>query len=82
MNERNWKEDISIDPNICHGKACVKNIWVLVSVILDCLAESMSREILKNYSTLQEKHIKSALQYGAILAQEQVLPLRFQDSEI
>ncbi len=77
MNEINWKEFKSIDPNICHGKVCIKNTRVLVSVILDCLAEGMSHEeILENYPTLQEKHIKVALQYAAILAREEVLPLR------
>jgi len=83
MNETNWKDDISIDPNICHGKACIKNTRVLVSVILDSLAEGMShKEILEDYPTLQEKHIKTALKYGAILAREEVLPLRGQYSEI
>jgi uncharacterized protein (DUF433 family) len=83
MDQTDWKEHISIDPNICHGKVCIKNTRVLVSVILDCLAEGMSQEeILKNYPTLQEKHIKIALQYGAILAREEVLPLRGQYSEI
>jgi uncharacterized protein (DUF433 family) len=83
MNQINWNDEISIDPNICHGKACIKDTRVLVSVILDCLAEGMNHEeILENYPTLQEKHIKSALQYGAILAREEVLPLRGQYSEI
>lgn len=83
MNEINWKEFISIDPNICHGKACIKDTRVLVSVILDSLAEGMSQEeILEEYPSLQAKHIKLALQYGAILAREEVLPLRGQYSEI
>lgn len=43
MNEIDWKEYISSDPNICHGKACIKNTRVLVSVILDCLAEEIRR---------------------------------------
>ena len=34
-----WKERISVDPTICHGKACVKGTRVMVSVILDALAD-------------------------------------------
>ncbi len=81
-----WKEQISSDPKICHGKACIKGTRVLVSVILDCLAEGMTDdEILENYPSLKKEHIKVALQYGAMLAREEILPLtetRSQKSEI
>jgi uncharacterized protein (DUF433 family) len=40
----NWRERISIDPNICHGKACIKGTRVMVSVILDNLADGESYE--------------------------------------
>jgi uncharacterized protein (DUF433 family) len=39
-----WRERISINPNICHGKACIKGTRVMVSVILDNLAEDESYE--------------------------------------
>ena len=42
--ELNWKDRISADPNICHGKACIKGTRVMISVILDCLAENMTEE--------------------------------------
>ena len=38
----NWRERISIDPNVCHGKACIKGTRVMVSVLLDNLAEGES----------------------------------------
>lgn len=48
----------------------------MVSVILDCLAEGMNeKEILENYPSLKDEHILVALQYGAMLAREEVLPL-------
>lgn len=76
MNKEKWKEYITFDPTICHGKACIKNTRVLVSVILDCLAEGMDEnEILKNYPSLKKEHILVALQYGAMLAREEILPL-------
>ena len=34
----NWKGRISVDPNICHGKVCIKRTRIMVSVILDNLA--------------------------------------------
>ena len=71
-----WKDYITIDPNICHGKACIKGTRVLVSIILDSLAEGMSDdELLENYPSLKKEHIKVALQYGAMLAREEILPL-------
>jgi uncharacterized protein (DUF433 family) len=40
---------ISVDPEICHGTACISGTRIPVSVILDNLAEGVSREdILKN----------------------------------
>jgi uncharacterized protein (DUF433 family) len=34
----NWKDGISVDANICHGKVCIKGTRIMVSVILDNLA--------------------------------------------
>ena len=43
------KEKLSSNINICHGKVCIKGTRVMVSVILDCVAEGMSEEeILSN----------------------------------
>ena len=68
-----WKDYISFDPNICHGKACIKGTRVLISVILDCLTEGMTEiEILENYPSLKKEHIKAALQYAAMLAREEI----------
>ncbi len=70
-----WKEQISFDPNVCHGKARIKGTRVFISVILDCLAEGMTdSEIIENYPSLKKEHIQVALQYGAMLAREEVLP--------
>ena len=82
----NWKEKISFNPNVCHGKAHIKGTRVLVSVILDCLAEEMSIiEILENYPSLKKEDVCAALQYAANLAREEIIPLltlEGQESEI
>ena len=58
----------------------------MISVILDCLAEGMNGdEILENYPTLKKEHIQIALQYGAVLAREEIIPIiniQEQQSEI
>jgi len=49
----NLLERISADPQVCHGKACIKGTRIMVSVILDNLAAGISaEEILKSYPTL------------------------------
>jgi uncharacterized protein (DUF433 family) len=72
----NWRERITVDPNVCHGKACIKGTRIMVSVVLDNLAASEPVErILKNYPTLKPEDVQAALQYAAELARERVVPL-------
>ena len=40
----NWRERISVDPEVCHGKACIRGTRVMVSVVLDNLAAGESPE--------------------------------------
>lgn len=72
----NWRERISVDPMICHGKACIKGTRIMVTVILDNLAAGVSHEeILKSYPTLTQDDINAAIAYAAELARERVMPL-------
>lgn len=65
----NWRDRISVDPNICHGKVCIKGTRIMVTVILDNLAGGVSEdEILRNYPTLHPEDIQAALGYAAELA--------------
>jgi len=51
-----WQDCISVDPMVCHGKACVKGTRIMVSVVLDNLASGLSRsDILRNYPSLKTK---------------------------
>ena len=34
----NWREHITVDPGICHGKACIRGTRIMASVVLDNLA--------------------------------------------
>lgn len=64
-----WRDRISIDPHICHGKPCIKGTRIMATVILDNLADGVSSdEILESYPTLEEEDIKAAMHYAAELA--------------
>ena len=70
----NWRERICVDPDVCHGKACIKGTRVMVSVILDNLASGLTAvEILQSYPSLREDDILAALSYAAQLARETVV---------
>jgi uncharacterized protein (DUF433 family) len=70
----NWREHISVDPLVCHGKACIKGTRIMVSVILDNLAAGVSpEEILKSYPSLSSEDIQAAIAYAAELARERVI---------
>lgn len=71
-----WKERITTDLAICHGKACIKGTRIMVSVILDNLAAKVSpAEILQSYPTLTSEDIFAAISYAAELAREQIVLL-------
>lgn len=71
----NWTERISVDPNICHGKACIRGTRVMVSVVLDNLAAGLnSTEIVHSYPSLQPDDVAAAMAYAAELARERVVP--------
>ena len=65
-----WRERICIDPKICHGKACIKGTRVMVSVILDNLAEGESYESIMNGYHVKQEDIQAAIAYAADLAEE------------
>jgi uncharacterized protein (DUF433 family) len=71
-----WRDRISVDPHICHGKACIKGTRIMISIILDNLAagEEIST-ILRSYPTLKAEDIQAALQYAAELVRERIVAL-------
>ena len=74
--KNDWMEKISADPEICHGKACIKGTRVMVSVILDCLAEGLIEdEILLEYPSLKQGDIQVAIKYAASLTRENIVIL-------
>jgi uncharacterized protein (DUF433 family) len=67
---------ISINPNICHGKPCIRGTRIMVSIILDNLTAGLSREeILKSYPTLQPEDIDATLAYASEVVRERIIPI-------
>jgi uncharacterized protein (DUF433 family) len=63
---------IDRNPNVCHGQATIKGTRVMVSVVLDALADGMSEaEVMAEYPTLTVEGIRAAAAYGAELARDE-----------
>lgn len=66
---------ISIDPNICFGKPCIKGHRIWVSLMLDFLASGTTMvEVIEEYPQLQIEDILACIAYGA-----EMLRARFVD---
>ena len=69
-----WRDRISVDPAVCHGRPCVAGTRVLASVLIDNVAAGISPdEILKSYPTIKAEDIRAALEYAAELARERTV---------
>ena len=69
-----WSERISVDPDVCHGKARIRGTRVMVSVVLDNLAAGLSpSEVVASYPSLQAADVTAAVGYAAELARERVV---------
>ena len=70
-----WHDRIRVDPNVCHGKPCIKGTRVMVSVVIDNLAAGESHESIRRGYNIEEKDIEAALHYAAELARDRVVVL-------
>ncbi|MBW4492510.1 MAG: DUF433 domain-containing protein [Oscillatoria princeps RMCB-10] len=68
--ENTLLQRITIDPNICHGKPCVRGLRYPVEFILELLSSGMSVEdILADYDDLERDDILAALLFATKLTQ-------------
>jgi len=62
----NWRERISIDPRIHHGKPCIKGTRVPISVIVGSIADGDTPErIIESWPQLTAEDITAALRFAA-----------------
>jgi uncharacterized protein (DUF433 family) len=61
---------ITIDPNVCHGKPCIRGLRYPVETVLGWLSSGMSSdEVLADYPDLEREDVLAALAYAARLTQ-------------
>jgi len=61
---------ITVDPEICHGKPCIRGLRYPMENVLEWLASGMSvEEILADYEDLEREDILAVLAYAAQIAQ-------------
>ena len=61
MENMDWQDRVLIDPQICHGKPCIRGTRVMVSVVLDYLkAGESAEEIRRQYPALTAEDIHAA----------------------
>jgi uncharacterized protein (DUF433 family) len=71
-----WQDYITVDPAICHGRACIKGTRIMVSVVLDNLAAGLTPdEIVRSYPGLDPEAVQAAIAYAAELGRERVVAL-------
>lgn len=72
----NWRDYITVDPEVCHGRACIAGTRVLVTTVLDNLAAGLdTEEIVQSYPSVTAESVQAAMCYAADLAKERVLTL-------
>jgi len=73
MEDLNFRR-ISIDPEICGGRPCIRGTRMRVSDVIEMLASGATMtEILTDYNYLTEEDISSALAYAARATNHRVI---------
>lgn len=68
--ENQLLQRIALDPNICHGKPCIRGLRYPVELILELLTSGMNaKEIIDDYDDLEHEDILAALLFAARLTQ-------------
>ncbi len=58
---------ITIDPEICHGKPCIRGMRWPVEVIIDLLSAGMTIEqIIGDHPELEKEDVLASLEYAKI----------------
>jgi uncharacterized protein (DUF433 family) len=66
----NLLQRITYNPDICHGKPCIRGLRYPVELILELLSSGMTiDEILADYDDLEREDILAALQFAVRLSQ-------------
>ena len=73
---------ITIDPQVCHGQACIEGTRIPVHRILQMLANGDTIEdLFREYPSVTRQDILACFDYAALLAEEQATPLQVLSAE-
>jgi len=76
MTQAELLRRISIDPNVCFGKPCIKGHRIWVSLILDLLAaDATVEEILEQYPQLTREDVLACIAYGSEMSRERYVDI-------
>lgn len=79
MSREELLDRISINPEVCFGKPCIRGHRIWVSLILDFLANGVSvEEVLRDYPQLEEADIMACIAYGAEMSRERFVDIPLQ----
>ena len=77
MSYEELLERISVDPQVCGGKPCIRGTRIYIAIVLDSLAEGLTPdEIVNEYPQLTLDDIHAALAYAAELSRENIWKVR------
>ncbi|WP_437477182.1 DUF433 domain-containing protein [Sorangium sp. So ce1014] len=75
MSRNELLDRISIDPNVCFGRACIRGHRIWVSLVLDFFASGMSaQDVIIEYG-IEEPDVLACIAYGAEMARFVDLPV-------
>ena len=69
-------ERISINPEVCFGKPCIRGTRIWISLLLDLLASGATEDkVLKEYPQLKPEDIRAAIAYGAEMSRDRYVDI-------
>ncbi len=81
MDKRELLSRISIDPDICFGKPCIRGHRIWVSLVLDLLAGgSTVEQLLEQYPGIEDADVLACIAYGAEMSRERYVDLPLETS--
>ena len=67
------KQRVTLKPEVCGGRPCIRNTRIEIAIILDGLAEGMTEaDIIDHYPQLTIEDIRASLSYAAELSHESI----------
>jgi uncharacterized protein (DUF433 family) len=77
MSEQELVARITSDPEVCHGKPCLRGLRYPVETVLEWLSSGMSHEeILADYEDLEEEDLRAATAWAArVVRTKRIEPL-------